>query len=104
MSASVLTHYAAQVERSTMSELGRGNGVPVQTNGNRILAGLDPDELERIEPYLQLVELSVRDPLWQANQPISAVYFPITSVNSIIALDEQGGEVEVGTVGNEGLV
>jgi CRP-like cAMP-binding protein len=71
---------------------------------NRILAGLDPEELQALMPHLQRVDLTTRQPLWEPNQPLEAVYFPVTSVNSIMALDEQGGEIEVGTVGNEGVV
>lgn len=73
-------------------------------NGNLILAKLQGEELEQLEAHLELVELKIREPLWEPYKPIEAVYFPTNSVNSIIALDEQGGEIEVGTVGNEGLV
>jgi CRP-like cAMP-binding protein len=41
--------------------------------------------------------------LWEPNQPIEAVYFPIDAVASILALFD-GGSVEVGTIGNEGCV
>jgi CRP-like cAMP-binding protein len=83
---------AAPVERGSPGE------------GNRLLNLLPSAELQRITPHLQRVETRARDSLWEPNQPIHAVYFPLTSVNSVIAVDEQGGEVEVGTVGNEGLV
>jgi CRP-like cAMP-binding protein len=76
----------------------------VQLNGNRIIAQLDPEELDRLQPHLELVRLNARAPLWEPNQQMEAVYFPIDSVNSIMALDDAGGEIEVGTIGNEGLV
>lgn len=72
--------------------------------GNRLLTLLSPADLKRIAPHMRRVQTNVRDSLWEPNQPIDTVYFPLTSVNSIIAIDEQGGEVEVGTIGNEGLV
>jgi CRP-like cAMP-binding protein len=71
---------------------------------NRILKGLSTAEFERLQPSLSRVQLVARDPLWEPNRPIEAVYFPLTCVTSVMAMDEQGGEVEVGTVGNEGLV
>jgi CRP-like cAMP-binding protein len=45
-----------------------------------------------------------REPLWEPNRPIENVYFPLTAVASILSVDEQGGEIEVGTIGNEGLI
>jgi CRP-like cAMP-binding protein len=76
----------------------------VLRNGNRILAGLPPAERAELEPHLKAVHTEVRNPLWEPDQPIRAAYFPTTSVNSVIAVDFQGGEVEVGTIGYEGVV
>jgi CRP-like cAMP-binding protein len=73
-------------------------------NGNRILARLPAGDLTRMSSRLERVRSESRSPLWEPNRPIQAVYFPIDSVNSIIAMDDQDGEVEVGTIGNEGLV
>jgi len=77
---------------------------PVADTGNRLLALLPRADLKRIAPMLQRVHTDVRQSLWEPNRPIQQVYFPLTSVNSIIAVDDEGGEIEVGTVGNEGLV
>ena len=73
-------------------------------NGNRLLAALPHRELDSLRPHLQRVVTEARTLLWEPNQPITVVYFPVTSVNSVIALDHEGGEIEVGTVGNEGFV
>jgi CRP-like cAMP-binding protein len=72
--------------------------------GNRILAGLSEQHLEHLRPHLRRVNLEVRRSIWEPNQPIHTVYFPLTCVTSVIALDEAGGAVEVGTIGNEGMV
>ena len=71
---------------------------------NRLLALLTPSDRKRIAPMLGRVHTEVRTPLWEPNRPIQSVYFPLTSVNSVIAIDDEGGEIEVGTIGNEGLV
>ena len=76
----------------------------IARNGNRILAGLPAEDLARLRSHFERVHTEARSPLWEPNRPIEAVYFPIDSVNSIIATDQEDGEVEVGTVGNEGLV
>jgi CRP-like cAMP-binding protein len=73
-------------------------------NGNRILACLSGQDRERLRGHLERVVTQPRHSLWEHSQPITAVYFPVTSVNSVIAVDQEGGEVEVATVGNEGLV
>jgi CRP-like cAMP-binding protein len=70
---------------------------------NRLLAQLAPDDLAKVTPYLELVELSFGLILHEANTRIQNVYFPTTgSVSMMIVLPE--GAVEVGSVGNEGFV
>jgi len=76
----------------------------IQRNGNRILAGLSSGDRARIEPNLQRVRTEPRDPLWEPGEPIRTVIFPETAVCSVLALDGQGGEIEVGTIGYEGVV
>jgi CRP-like cAMP-binding protein len=85
-------------------ERGQRAGSAIQRNGNRILAGLSSGDRARLEPHLERIRTEPRDPLWEPGEPIRTAYFPETSVNSILAVDHQGGEVEVGTVGYEGVV
>ncbi|HKU61094.1 MAG TPA: Crp/Fnr family transcriptional regulator [Gemmatimonadales bacterium] len=73
-------------------------------NGNRILAGLSAADRASLEPFLERVRLEPRASFWETGRPIRTVVFPETLVASIIATDEEGGEVEVGTVGYEGVV
>jgi len=75
----------------------------VVPQANRLLAGLPEAELKRIQSDLTMVSLEVKEPLWVPNQPIEAVYFPIDVVVSVLA-ETDGGTVEVGTIGNEGVV
>jgi CRP-like cAMP-binding protein len=79
------------------------SGTNVSQTGNHILAALPSDELDRIQGDLTTVPLDVKQPLWMPNQPIRAVYFPIDVVVSVLA-EVEGGTVEVGTIGNEGVV
>jgi CRP-like cAMP-binding protein len=73
-------------------------------SGNRLLKNLPAGDLAKLKPHLQRISTEPRFPLWEPDQPIRTVHFPISSVNSIIATDHEGGEVEVGTIGNEGIV
>jgi CRP-like cAMP-binding protein len=65
---------------------------------------LPRSEYDRLEPSLALVSLSVRDLLFDVDQPIEYVYFPETCVASTIALMSDGSAVETATVGDEGMV
>jgi CRP-like cAMP-binding protein len=72
-------------------------------NANQLLAALPPQDYARLRPGLARVPMKLKQILWEPNQPIEAVHFPIDAVASILALTD-GHSVEVGTIGNEGLV
>jgi CRP-like cAMP-binding protein len=71
---------------------------------NRLLQLLDSDGFERLRPYLETVELGYRQSLYEANEEINFVYFPIEGVASLVNTMADGSAVEVGTIGNEGIV
>jgi CRP-like cAMP-binding protein len=71
---------------------------------NHILAGLPDDERAQIIPRLELVNLKVRQILYDVNVPIEHVYFPEDGIVSIVAVTSQRSAVEVGTIGNEGVI
>jgi CRP-like cAMP-binding protein len=50
------------------------------------------------------VRLALKQDLVEPDVPISDVYFVREGVGSMIATEQEGGAVEVGTVGNEGFV
>ena len=81
---------------------------PPSANGrapmrNRLLAALPPEELARMRPELELVRLDQRALLFEPEAPIRHVYFPETAVVSLISRLVDGGSVEVGTAGCEGM-
>ena len=71
---------------------------------NRLLAALPPDDLARLRPRMEVVELPLRKVLHAPGQPIGAVYFPETSYVSMLAYMEGGDAAEVGMAGYEGMV
>ena len=71
---------------------------------NQILASLPGDELARLEPRLQRVDLDLRQVLIDPDQPIEQVYFPESSVISVLSLLSDGTAIETATVGWEGMV
>ena len=71
---------------------------------NRILAALPAEELARIQPHLEFVELPLRRVLIDPNRPIEHVYFVEEGVVSILGVMLDGTAVETATIGQEGMV
>jgi CRP-like cAMP-binding protein len=72
---------------------------------NRLLAALSPDELGRLIPLLSVKEpLAQGDVLEARHDQTNCVYFPWDGVCSLTTVMLDGRIVEVGTIGNEGLV
>lgn len=78
----------------------REHGLPTT---NRILSQLSSDVYERLSPHLEPVTLSIGDRLHYPQDPVTHVYFPNRGTVSVIATLEDGGGIEVGVVGNEGM-
>jgi CRP-like cAMP-binding protein len=71
---------------------------------NRLLAALPPEEYRRLKPLLTTTTLEHHKLLEDGSEPITHVYFPWGGVCSLTAHMTDGRMVEVGTIGNEGLV
>lgn len=70
---------------------------------NRLLGALPEDARAAMERELESVGLEVSDVLFGSEAPIRHVYFPETAVVSLVNDLRQGGTVDVGTVGCEGM-
>ena len=70
---------------------------------NGLLGALPAEDLERIRPHLEQVELEQRELLFDSETPIRHVYFPETAVVSLVSTLAVGGTVEIGTAGREGM-
>ena len=71
---------------------------------NRLLAALPREDYERLEAKLEPVSLDLKQPLYEPGVPIEHVYFPSACVISLLMDVGDGGMIEVGTTGNEGVV
>ncbi|MBD0373719.1 MAG: Crp/Fnr family transcriptional regulator [Pyrinomonadaceae bacterium] len=71
---------------------------------NKILAALPGKEYDRLLPHLTLVSLQSGDTLYETKDRIKYVYFVNRAVVSLVTHIEDGTSVEVGLVGNEGMV
>ena len=71
---------------------------------NQLLAALPASEYQRLLPHLELVSLPLRKVLYEADEPIEYVYFLNHAIASLVSTMEDGSTVEIGLVGNEGMV
>lgn len=71
---------------------------------NRLLAALPKEEYERLVANMEAVFLELKHSVYEPNEPIEYVYFVKNGVVSLLNVMEDGKEVEVATVGNEGMV
>jgi CRP-like cAMP-binding protein len=70
---------------------------------NAILRGLPPAVAKRIMADGELVSLSLRQQIYEPEVEIRDVFFPLDSVLSIVTRMKDGSQIEVGTIGREGV-
>jgi len=75
-----------------------------QRRRNRLLAALPRVEYERLHGRLELVSLPLGKALYESGDTLSHVYFPATSIVSLLYVMENGASAEIAVVGNEGIV
>ena len=71
---------------------------------NHLLAALPSEDLARLWPRLEPVELPFRHVVQVPEEPITAVHFPEEGWISMMALLSDGGAAEVGLIGREGML
>jgi CRP-like cAMP-binding protein len=79
------------------------NNNGLKTNNN-ILNALPTEDLERLLPHFESVELKIGQIIYHPKKPITHVYFMNNAIISIIAATAEGQSAEVGVVGYEGAV
>ena len=70
---------------------------------NSILSALSDASAAAVLEHGVLVQLALRQQIYEAEEPINEVYFPLNSVLSIVAQMKDGSQIEVGTIGREGM-
>jgi CRP-like cAMP-binding protein len=71
---------------------------------NHLLAALSVSILERWLQHLEPVEMPLGGVLYESGETSRYVYFPATSIVSLLYLMENGASAEIAVVGNEGIV
>lgn len=71
---------------------------------NHLLDALPEEVLENFKPHLELVEMKLGDVLYESGEKLKHVYFPTTSIVSLLYVMEDGASAEIAVVGNEGIL
>jgi CRP-like cAMP-binding protein len=70
---------------------------------NVILRGLEESVAADVLGQCKLVNLKLRQKIYEPEQRITDVYFPLESVLSVVTRMEDGSQIEIGTIGREGM-
>jgi len=71
---------------------------------NLLLAALPAAERQRLDPFLKWTATEFEYPLVDPGEPITHVFFPYDAVSSTVHETAEGGSVETGLAGVEGMV
>jgi len=71
---------------------------------NALLRSLSPEDLDRLRPHLELVDLRTGEVLYEMEDPVECVYLPEVGLLSLITVMVSGAAIETSIVGREGGV
>ncbi len=71
---------------------------------NNLLTTLPLVDYQRLLPFLEPVDLPLGKAIYEAAQQMEYLYFPTTSMISLLSTMEDGMTAEVGLTGNDGVV
>ena len=71
---------------------------------NKLIALLPAEVQKRIEPTLETLALEAKYVVYEPDGLIDFVYFPLSAVVSLVVTMRDGATIEVGAIGNEGMV
>lgn len=71
---------------------------------NHLFAALPAADLARLQPHLKLVSMPLGTVLCESGITLKHVYFPTTSIVSLLFVMADGASAEIAVVGNDGVV
>jgi CRP-like cAMP-binding protein len=71
---------------------------------NRLLAALEPEDLRRLAPHLERVDLARGTVLLEPAAELRHVWWPEDCIVSLVIPTREGGAAEAATIGREGMV
>lgn len=91
----------SEAELFLAGERTSGEGKPV---GNRMLLSLPEAEYQVLRPHLNFIHLPHHASLHEPGERLEFAYFPNYGLVSMVVALKEGKTVEVGVIGNEGLI
>jgi CRP-like cAMP-binding protein len=77
---------------------------PKELKGNRLLGTLSADGRADLAPLVEMIHLELKEELERPGRRLDNVWFPVSSVISLLNLLDENEMIEIATIGNEGLV
>jgi CRP-like cAMP-binding protein len=77
---------------------------PQTPKQNHLLAALPAEDYARLQPDLELIAMPLGWVLYESGGHMSHLYFPTTSIVSLLYVMASGASAEIAVAGNEGLV
>jgi CRP-like cAMP-binding protein len=71
---------------------------------NHLLDALPRSDYARLASHLELIPMALGDVLYEPGVELRYVYFPTTSIVSLLYVMEDGASAEIAVVGNEGIL
>ena len=71
---------------------------------NHLLDALPAGDYMRVASHLELIPMALGDVLYESGAKLRHVYFPTTSIVSLLYVMEDGASAEIAIVGNEGIL
>jgi CRP-like cAMP-binding protein len=85
---------------------GTSTAVPARRNPhqNHLLDALPAGDFERLASHLEVIRMELGEVLYEPGARLRHVYFPTTSIVSLLYVMEDGASAEIAVVGNEGML
>src|SRR6188472_1839901 len=85
---------------------GKPRGAPASPSPqqNHLLDALPAGDYARLQSHLELVPMALGEVLYEPGGHLRHVYFPTTSIVSLLYVMEDGASAEIAVVGNEGML
>jgi CRP-like cAMP-binding protein len=75
-----------------------------ETKLNQLLAALPDVELRRLLPHMEYVEMPLGLVIYESGSVEKSVYFPTSTIVSLLYVMANGDAAEIAVIGNEGMV
>lgn len=77
--------------------------IPAGQRSNRLLAALTAADLALLQPHLTTVSLKLLQQIEWPNEPIMDIYFMLSGIISVVAVQSDDERAEIGLIGCEGV-